>query len=104
MTDKAETVSEPKEKIERVSFAEIYSKAYGWTVTDDGYLAGLVAGDMGYEITDKKLEDLFVDAQVAEEKSARETKGPWPFHEAVMTLVQTAVEVLYPDVKKSEKE
>lgn len=35
----------------------IVRAAYGWTLTDDGRLCGLVAGDMGYAATSIVLDD-----------------------------------------------
>lgn len=71
----------------RTPFSEVFPKAYGWTVDDDGYLAGLVNGDMGYETTDMKLVDLFVEAQVNEDRRARPTKGPWPVYSATIEFI-----------------
>ena len=78
--------------VDRRPFADVFAEAYGWTVDVDGYLAGLVAGDMGYDQTDLLLSDLLVDAQVAEDRRNRTIKsGPysWPFHEALMAFVST---------------
>ena len=78
--------------VDRRPFADVFAEAYGWTVDVDGYLAGLVAGDMGYDQTDLLLSDLLVDAQVAEDRRNRTIKGgpySWPFHEALMAFVST---------------
>jgi len=78
--------------VDRRPFADVFAEAYGWTVDVDGYLAGLVAGDMGYDQTDLLLSDLLVDAQVAEDRRNRTTQGgpySWPFHEALMAFVST---------------
>ena len=86
-TEQAETAV-----VDRRPFADVFSEAYGWTVDVDGYLAGLVAGDMGYDQTDLLLSDLLVDAQVAEDRRNRTTNGgphSWPFHEALMAFVST---------------
>ena len=85
---------------QREPFETIYPKAYGWTLDNEGYLAGLVSGDMGYEATDRKLEDLWVDAQVAEDISNRRTgERMWPVHNAMMALVRSFAKTLYPAIK-----
>lgn len=38
--------------------ASIVLSAYDWFVTDEGYLAGLVSGDMGYALTHIKISNL----------------------------------------------
>lgn len=81
----------------RTPFAEVHARAYGWTVDDEGYLAGLVAGDMGYEQTDMKFCDFFVDAQVAEEKRLHRIgvfPCPWPVSEVTMTFINTCYDAI----------
>ena len=78
--------------VERRPFADVHAEAYGWTLDNDGFLAGLVAGDMGYDHTDLLLSDLLIDAQVAEGRRERTKQGgpySWPFHDALMALVST---------------
>ena len=74
----------------RAPFTQILQQAYGWTLDKDDYLAGLVAGDMGYDSTDMKLSDLIIEAQVAEDKAQRalpREARSWPVHTAIMNLV-----------------
>jgi hypothetical protein len=87
----------PTEPTARRPFAEVYAEAYGWTLDNDGYLAGLVAGDMGYETTDMLFTDLFVDGQVAEHKALFE-RGEfpcrWPVNEATLAFVDACANAL----------
>lgn len=88
---------------QRAPFENIYPRAYGWTIDEEGYLAGLVSGDMGYEVTDRKLEDLWVDAQVEEESNNQRTGGrEWPVYNAMMTLVRSFAKTLYPAIKTDD--
>lgn len=40
---------------------EVLNSAYCWTISADGELFGLVAGDMGYEPTGIKLDDVSLE-------------------------------------------
>lgn len=79
---------------ERRPFAEVHAEAYGWTVDDEGYLCGLVSGDMGYDQTDMKLTDLMADAQVAEDKRLRAI-GDFPCDWPIDDLIQRFVNACY---------
>lgn len=80
-----------------VPFREVFAQAYGWTVDDDGYLWGLVAGDMGYEKTDAKLSDLMAAAWNAEDDRFRATgEKIWPVHEATMAFVAALAKATEP--------
>ena len=84
---------------DRRPFAEVHAEAYGWTLDNDGYLCGLVAGDMGYDHTDMKLTDLLVDAQVAENKRLREAgvfPCKWPVHEATLAFIDACYDEVKP--------
>ena len=47
---------------DHVAFEAFAARAYGWTVTRDGNLAGLTAGDMGYEDAGMTLGILVANA------------------------------------------
>lgn len=90
------TESEP---VSRTPFAEVHAQAYGWTLDDEGYLCGLVAGDMGYEQTDMKFTDFFVDAQVAERKRLFATGNfpcRWPVSEVTIDFINACYDELKP--------
>jgi hypothetical protein len=55
-------------------FETVYKNAYGWSITPDGYLAGLTSGDSHYEVTDKKINDLVFESLVLCENTSTKNK------------------------------
>lgn len=68
-------------------FSKVHDHAYGWTSNDDGVLVGLVAGDMGYDLTEITLNDLFETACLKNWNSNE-------LHQVLYEFVEKCAEIL----------
>jgi hypothetical protein len=53
---------EPHDDLHRT--LDVVRKAYDWCITSDGYLAGLVSGDMGWSVTSIRLTPADIHADM----------------------------------------
>ena len=85
------------EPLDLTTLDEVATIQYEWQITDDGEIAGLVAGDMGYDFTGVTLQALVGAALYAVADEGRETKQ-WPLHtelqETLSALLKTARKVI----------
>ena len=73
---------EPHDDVEKT--IDIIRGSYGWTLTDDGRLCGLVAGDMGYASTHIVIDNDRIE--MLEEALTQIYNNGWYFHNGIRYL------------------
>jgi hypothetical protein len=85
------------EPLDLTAFDEVAEHQYEWQIANDGEIAGLVAGDQGYDFTGVTLQELVGAALYAVADEGWETQQ-WPLHnelqEALAALVKTSRKVI----------